>query len=89
MRAPYPKLAFLTCGAGDALDYANGDGIVKSPPHVGSTGRWEWCMHLAAAVLSVVAEDHGGEFGVHGEIIFCVCLHETATGLCARVLCCQ
>ena len=57
------------CIVGSALHNANGDGIVKSLPHNGSTARWERGMTLAVAVSSV-AGNHGGHLKVHDDAIF-------------------
>ena len=65
-----PKVAFFASVVGNALVKSNGDGSAKSPPHVGSRGRWEHRMALSAAVSPIDAENHGGEFGVHGDAIF-------------------
>ena len=64
------KMAFFACGVCNAIVKTNGDDNAKSPPHVGSRGRWEHRMALAAAVSRLAAENHGGEFGVHGDAIF-------------------
>ncbi len=40
---------------------------------IGSKAQCERGMEIAAAVSPVVAEDHGRELGVHGDIDFCLC----------------
>ena len=57
------KLAFLTCRVSSAPVNAGGDGIAKSLPQNGSRAHQERGMALAAAVLSVAAENHGGQRG--------------------------
>ena len=65
-----PKLAFFAIVVGNALVETNGDGIAKSPPRIRSRVDEERGMALTAAVSSLAAENHRGEFGVHGDAIF-------------------
>ena len=65
-----PKLAFFAVDVGNALDNANGVGNAKSPLHIRSMARWERRTTHAAAISTVAAENHGGDFGLHGDAIF-------------------
>ena len=42
----------------------------KSLPRICSRAHWERGMAIAAAASSVVAENHGCEFGGHGGVVF-------------------
>ena len=65
-----PKLTFFAVDVGHALDNPNGDGNAKSPPLFRSIARWERRTTLAAAVSPVATENHGVDFGLHGDAIF-------------------
>jgi len=60
---------FLAGRVGDGLDNANRVDAAKSLSLIGSTGRCERGMAIAAAASPMAAESHGGEFGVHGDAI--------------------
>ena len=54
-------------------DIAHAIDNVKLPWRNRSSARWEGRTSIATAVSSVVVENHGGEFGVHGDdVVFCL-----------------
>ena len=42
----------------------------KSMPRIYSRAQWERGMAISTAASAVVAEHHGAELGVHGDIVF-------------------
>ena len=68
------KMAFSTCCVDNAIVYASGDGNAKWPPLIRSTVDEERGMAFAAAASPLAAENHGGEFGAHGDAIFYFCV---------------
>ena len=65
-----PKLTFFAVDGANALNNANGLGNAKSPLQIRSMARWERRITHAAAMSTVAAENHGGDFGLHGDAIF-------------------
>ena len=46
----------------------------KPPLRIDTMARWKHWAAISAALSSAAAENHGGEFGVHGDsdIVFCL-----------------
>ena len=42
----------------------------KPPSRIGDMAHWDHWAAIAAALSSAASENHGGEFGVHGDIDF-------------------